>query len=373
MDFILSEEQSILKSTANRFCADLAESAGKAGSKSTPAARWAQFAELGLLGLPFSEDVGGTGGGAVETMLVAEEMGRSLLTDAFVPAIAVAGRLIAEAGTAATKADFLPKIVAGERIVIPAFEEPGNRYDLTRVAAKVAGSGASVKLTGRKAVVQGATQASHLLVTARVSGNPGDRTGIALFLVDAKAAGVALRAYESLDGRSMAEVALDNAPAVGGAFDLVDKEVMPVLELAVDRGVAAMCAESVGAMEAVCDLTAEYLRTRKQFGAPIGKFQALQHRLVDMRIAMEHARSIAAAAAMAADLEDVKERQQIVAAAKVFCNRGGRYVGQQAIQLHGAMGMTDEYPAGRYLKRLMVLASLFGDADHYLDRFIAAA
>ncbi|HYH21390.1 MAG TPA: acyl-CoA dehydrogenase family protein [Azospirillum sp.] len=365
MDFLLSEDQTLLKNSVARFCADQAKAPADER-------RWAQMAGLGLLGMTFDEDHGGMGAGAPEVMIVAEEMGRHLLTDPFVQAVAIAGRLIDAAGSAAQKDALLPAIAEGRLVVVPAFGEPGSRYDLARVAATATADGGGHVLNGRKAVVLYGAAAHSLLVSARVSGAVDAPDGIALFLVDARAPGLMVRACETLDGRPAAEVTLDRvrvgADALlgppGGAFGL--------LEHAADRGVAAVCGEAVGAMAALYDMTVEFLRTRRQFGRPLGAFQALQHRVVDMRTALELARSMAAAAAIAADLDDAGERRRIVSAAKVQVDRSGRAIGAQAIQLHGAMGMTEEYGAGRYVKRLLVLSSLYGDADHHTDRYQAA-
>lgn len=369
MDFLLSEEQTLLKNSVARFCADQAKAPADER-------RWAQMAGLGLLGMAFAEAHGGLGAGAPEIMIVAEEMGRHLLTDPYVPAVAIAGRLIDAAGSAAQKDTLLPAIAEGRLVVVPAFGEPDSRYDLARVATTAVADGGGYVLGGRKAVVLYGAAADRLVVSARLSGAVDAPDGIALFLVDAGAPGVRLRAYETLDGRPAAEVTLDRVrvgadallgPAGGGAgggFGL--------LEHAVDRGTAAVCGEAVGAMAALYDMTVEFLRTRRQFGRPLGAFQALQHRVVDMRTALELARSMAVAAAIAADLDDVAERRRIVSAAKVQVDRSGRAIGAQAVQLHGAMGMTEEYGAGRYVKRLLVLSSLYGDAGHHTDRYQAA-
>ncbi|MFG1391663.1 acyl-CoA dehydrogenase family protein [Xanthobacter agilis] len=370
MDFILNEEQTLLRDMAARFAAD-----ARARQEKTPEApdrRWSRFAELGLLGLTLSEAHGGLGGGGVETMIVAEEMGRQLLTDPFVPTVAVAGPLIAALGEAAQQAQLLPALAAGDLVVVPAFLEPEARYDLAQVATTARAEGERVVISGRKAVVLNAPEADLLLVSARTSGAHGDPEGLCLYLVPTGAPGVVLRAITTLDGRPAAEVTL-NAVTVEAAARLGPAgAALPAMEQAVDRGVAALTGEAVGAMAALFDLTAEYLRTRKQFGAPIGKFQALQHKLVDMKVALELARSVAAAAAMAVDVADAEVRRRFIAAAKVQVARSGRFIGQAAIQLHGAMGMTDEYGAGRYLKRLVVIGALHGDLAHHLERFAAS-
>lgn len=371
MDFILNEEQMLLRDMAARFAADARARQEKTPEE--PSRRWSRFAELGLLGLTLGEAHGGLGGGGVETMIVAEEMGRQLLTEPFVPAVAMVSPLIGELGSEDHHEQILPRLAAGEVLVVPAFLEPEARYDLAQVATIACAEGDQVRITGRKAVVLNAPQADLLLVSTRSAGATGAIEGISLYLVPCQAPGVSLRAITTLDGRPAAEVNFD-AVAVAATSRLGPAgTALPAMERAVDRGIAALAGEAVGAMAALLDLTAEYLRTRKQFGAPIGKFQALQHKLVDMRVALELARSVAAAAAMAVDIPDVELRRRFISAAKVQVTRSGRFIGQAAIQLHGAMGMTEEYGAGRYLKRLVVIGALYGDFAHHLERFAATA
>lgn len=371
MDFILNEEQMLLRDMAARFAADARARQEKTPEE--PGRRWSRFAELGLLGLTLGESHGGLGGGGVETMIVAEEMGRQLLTEPFVPAVAMVSPLIGELGSKDHHEQILPRLAAGEVLVVPAFLEPEARYDLAQVATIARADGDQVRITGRKAVVLNAPQADLLLVSTRSAGATGAMEGISLHLVPCQAPGVSLRAITTLDGRPAAEVNFD-AVAVAATSRLGSAgTALPAIERAVDRGIAALAGEAVGAMAALLDLTAEYLRTRKQFGAPIGKFQALQHKLVDMRVALELARSVAAAAAMAVDIPDAELRRRFISAAKVQVTRSGRLIGQAAIQLHGAMGMTEEYGAGRYLKRLVVIGALYGDFAHHLERFAATA
>ena len=362
MDFILSQDQAALRSSIERFCADLKPEQGLA-------ARWAQFAEMGLLGLAFGEDHGGIGGGGVELGLVAEQIGRHLLKLPYVPAVVVAGSLLASLADAERADALLPAVAEGRLVVIPAFYEPGARYDLIAPATTAVAVEGGYRLDGRKAVVIGGGLADLLLVSARIEGGEG----VALFLVQADAPGVTRRLVQSLDGPDCAEVrfeavALPGAARLGGAG-----QALGAIRAAVERGEAALVAEAVGAMGALFEQTAEYLRTRKQFGQPIGKFQALQHRLVDMKIALELTRSLASAAAMAVDDAEPAERARIVAAARVQAANAGRMIGQQAIQMHGAMGMTDELAIGHYVKRLMVLSAQAGDAAANLSRFMAAS
>lgn len=360
MDFLYSEDQTLLKNSVERLAKDLA------GTKATDAERWAQFAEMGLLGLLVPEEIGGVGASVVEAMIVGEALGRSLLTDPYGPAAVIATRLLIGDG----RGDALAACATGARLIVPAFAEPQGRYDLADTTTRAQADDQGYRLTGRKAVVLAGAEADGLVISARLHGDQRDPDGIGLFLVPGAAPGLVRRGYRTLDGRSAADLEftdlrVPSTAMIRGGF--------AALTAAMDAGIAVQCGEAVGAMAALFELTAEYLRTRKQFGAPLGKFQALQHKLVDMRTAVELARSMAAAAAMAADQPDARERQRIISAAKAQIDRGGRFLGQAAIQLHGAMGMTEEYDAGRYVKRLLVLSSLNGDADHHLDRFQAVA
>lgn len=372
MDFIYNEEQAILKGSVARFSAALRTASDK--NVLTPTDRWSRFAEMGLLGLPFDEEFDGIGGGGVETMIVAEELGRHLLTDPYIPVVVIAGRLLADHGDDGQKASLLPRIADGSLVVVPAFGEPNSRYSLSWIETTAVPSGSDgFVLTGRKAVVLDGGEADLLLVTARVSGAIDDEAGVTVFLVPTNLPGVTRRLSATLDGRNVAEITLDGVRVERTAIIGASGMGFAVVERAVDFGVAALAGEAVGAMSALFDMTVEYLQTRRQFGVPIGKFQALQHRVVDMRVELELARSIAAGAAIAADLGDPRERSRIISAAKVQIGRSSRYIGQQAIQLHGAMGMTDEYGAGRYVKRLLVLSSLYGDVDHHLERFVSVS
>lgn len=370
MDFILSEEQAILRSMAARFAAEMRPGTDKTALE--PSQRWRRYADIGVLGLALAEEYGGMGGGGVETMIVAEEMGRALLTDPFVSVAAVAAPLIEALGDEAQKRSLLPGMASGELLVVPALLEPGARYSLDRVATSAQFQDNGWRLDGHKAVVLGAPQAHYLLVSARIAGAINDPDGIAVFLIPTGHKGVELRPIRTLDERDAAEIRLEQVTLGSDALLGGRGQALAAIKAAVERGAAAVAGEAVGAMAGLFDMCVEYLQTRKQFGVPIGTFQVLQHRLVDMKVALEMARSITAAAAMSVDGDDVPARRRMVAAAKIHTGRAGRLIGQHAIQLHGAMGMTEEYGAGRYLKRLMVLSALFGDGTHHLDGFIAA-
>ena len=367
MDFNYTEEQLALQDTLRRFIArDYAFEHRRELAKSADGfdrSAWKTFADFGILALPFHEDFGGLNGNAVDTMLVMEMLGRGLALEPYVSTVVLCGGLIRDAGSAAQKEALLPAIAGGELMLAFAHFEAGARYELDRVAATATASGSGWKLDGAKAAVLGAPSAGKLIVSAR------DGKGISLFLVDAKAPGVTLRAYPTQDGARAADVKLAGVEVGADALLGTSGAALPVIERALDYANAALCAEAVGIMSALNEVTLEYLKTRKQFGVPIGKFQALQHRMADMVIATEQARSMATLAAVRVDSADAAERSRSVAAAKAYVTQSARLVGQQAVQLHGGMGVVDELNVSHYFKRLTMIGLTFGDADYHLGRF----
>ena len=373
MDFDFTDEQRLLDETVRRLVKDEYDIQKRKGYIAAPEGfsrrLWQRYAEIGLLGLPFAESEGGFGGSAVETMIVMESFGRGLAVEPYLATVVLGGGLLSLAGSAVERQAVLPQVAAGKRMLAFAHGERQSRYTLCDVETTARKDGGGYVLDGRKGVVLHGESADTLIVSARSAGASRERRGITLFLVDAKAKGVSVRGYPTVDGLRAAEIALDNvrvgADAVLGAPD----EAYPVIEHAVDRAIAALCAEAVGIMEVLNATTLEYLKTRKQFGVPIGSFQALQHRMADMVVEHEQAKSMAVLAALSADLADARERRRVISAAKVQIGKSGRFIGQQAIQLHGGIGMTDEYVAGHYFKRLTMIDQSFGDVDHHLDRF----
>jgi pimeloyl-CoA dehydrogenase small subunit len=376
MDFDLSDEQRLLKDSVDRLIADRygfearkhAIVAPEGWSRET----WAAFAELGLLGVPFAEEHGGFGGGPVETMLVMEAFGHGLVVEPYLSTVVLGGGLVRHGGSEAQKGEILPAIAAGELTLAFAQAERGSRYDLHDVQTSARRDGEGYILTGEKGVVLHGASADRLLVTARVAGGRRDRGGIGLFLVDAKAPGVSRRGYPTQDGMQAAEISLDNVRI--GADGMVGEpdNALPLIERVVDEAMAAVIAEAVGAMDVAHATTVEYLKTRKQFGVTIGSFQSLQHRAADMFVALEQARSMMYFATMMAGEDDAAVRGPAIAAAKVQIGRSGRTVGQGAIQLHGGVGVTMEYAIGHYFKRLTMIDTAFGDADHHLVRVAEA-
>jgi alkylation response protein AidB-like acyl-CoA dehydrogenase len=373
MDFSLTPEQGMLQDSLRKFLANEYgfESRRKRAESTEGFSRntWAQLAELGLLGIAISEDDGGLGGDAFDSMLVMEQLGRALVVEPYLSTVILGGATIAAAGSAEQKEKWLAAIVGGEKIVAFAHGEPRSRYALSHVECTAKADGAGWKLEGQKAVVRDAVTADVLLVSARTAGGTTDEKGISLFLVDAKAKGVAIRGYATQDGGRAGEVtltgvAIDKDALIGNAG-----EAYPVIERAVDRAIAALCAEALGIIDALNEATLEYLKTRQQFGQPIGRFQALQHRMVDMTIRAVEARSMAIVAAAGANDADPAERRRKVSAAKAHIGQCARYVGQQAVQLHGGIGVTDELIVSHWFKRLAMINATFGDAEHHLGRF----
>jgi alkylation response protein AidB-like acyl-CoA dehydrogenase len=375
MDFELSEEQRQLADSVGRYLNDHYdfESRKKIVRSDAGAsdAVWRQLAEFGVLSLPFSEQAGGFGGGAVDMMSAMQAIGAALVVEP-VLATVLAGRLIDRAGSAAQRAALLPPVVEGARRLAFAHTEDGARYRLAHVSATARKSGDGWVLDGLKRVVVGAPLAELLVVSARTAGSPGDAKGLSLFVVAANAKGVSLTAYRNVDNQRAADVRLDGVQVRADALLGVEGQALAAIEEAVDFASALQCAEAVGAMQFANDTTLEYLKTRKQFGQPIGAFQALQHRMVEMFVTAEQARSMTFLACSKVDTTaDPIERGRIVSAAKIKIADACRQISQESIQLHGGMGMTEEMKVSHTFRRLTMIGQQFGDVDHHLDRFAA--
>ncbi len=373
MDFTLSEERQLLQDTVRRLVAKEygfeARNAITRSAEGYSAPVWQQFAEIGLLGLGTPEDDGGMGGDGVDTMIVMEAFGRGLVVEPYVPTVVLCGGLIRDAGSIEQRAAILPAMIGGETLMALAHYEPASRYELNHVATTAKPETGGWRLSGRKSLVLGGPLANTLIVSARSAGSERDDAGVSMFLVDAKAAGVKLTAYSTHDGQRAADVVLEDVDVAATALLGPRDQALPFISRAIDRACAALCAEAVGAIDAMNEATLEYLKTRKQFGQPIGRFQALQHRMARMTLNAVQARSMMCLAAVYGDAEDAAERQRNVSAAKALIGQAARFVGQQSIQLHGGMGVTDELMVGHYFKRLTVINASFGDADHHLGRF----
>lgn len=370
MDFSLTDEQRLLRESVERLFADhYAFDARKRYSHEPGGwsrAMWKHYADLGLLGLPFDERYGGSAGGPVETMIVMEALGRALALEPYLTTVVLCGGLLRLGGSDAMRAELLPKIASGDLIMSFAHAERQSRYDLADVEVTARRDGAGYVIDGAKSLVPHGDSADKFVVSARLAGGQREQAGIGLFLIDAKSPRVSARGYATVDGLRAAELSLNGvrveaADAIGppgAAFALIEQIA--------DMAMAALCAEAVGAMASMHELTIDYMKTRKQFGVAIGGFQVLQHRAADMLIALEQARSMAMLAAMMAPDDDVGERRRAISAAKVQIGRSGRFIGQQAIQIHGGIGMTMEASIGHYFKRVTMIDSMFGDADHHL-------
>ena len=375
MDFTLSDEQKLLKDSVDRFVAEKygldVRRALVASEDGFGRENWKTFAELGWLAIPFAEASGGLGGGPIEVMVMMEAFGRGLVVEPFISTILTGASLVEALGDKEQKAAILPSVIQGKKLIAFAHVEPQARFTLSDIMTTATADGGGYRISGHKAVVFGGDSANHLIVSARTSGDQRDENGISLFLVDAEAEGVTRRSYGTVDGLRAADVALKDVLVGPEALLGEEGDTFATIESVVDRATAAVCAEAVGVMDSLHEQTLEYLNTREQFGVKLGKFQALQHRSVDMFVACQEARTMTYVATLSLD-KPRAERIRAVSAAKSHIGRAGRLVGQEAVQLHGGMGMTDELAVGHYFKRLTMIDTLFGNMDHHLERFAAA-
>jgi alkylation response protein AidB-like acyl-CoA dehydrogenase len=372
MDFSFTEEQTLLRDSLSAFLADTYDfdkrRAAVASASGWRPEVWKALAEdLGILGATFPEDLGGLGGGATEVMVVMEEFGKALVVDPYLSTVVIGGGFLTRAGTDSAKA-LIGEIIAGEARLAFAASEPQGRYCLHDLSTSASKSGAGWTLNGAKAVVAGAPFADHLIVTARTGGARRDAGGVSVFLVDKGAKGVGARDYPTVDGGRASEITFENVALGPEALIGPEGEALALIETVVDEAVAAVCAEACGVLRKLHEGTLEYTRQRKQFGAPIASFQVLQHRMVDMFIQVEQAVSMTYMAHIKLSA-DAAERAKGVSAAKVQVGRACRFVGQNAIQLHGGMGMTDEMAIGHYFKRATIIEGLYGSVDHHLRRY----
>ena len=368
MDFDLSDDQRLLKDSVDRLIKDRYDFGTRGRHRAQPDGWsreiWAGFAELGLLGLPFAEDEGGFAGGPVETGIVMEAFGRGLVVEPYFSSVILCGALLRHGATAAQRAALVAGLVGGTSLLAYAQMERQSRYALNDVRTTARRAGGEWRIDGAKALVLHGDTADDYLVSARTAGHERERDGIALFHVRHDAPGVSRRGYPTQDGARAADVTFEDAPAVllGDAGN-----ALPAMERAEDEAIAALCAEAVGVMACMHEMTLDYLKTRKQFGRPIGDNQALQHRSVDMFVSLEQARSMSLFATVMAGTEDATERRRAIHAAKVQIGTSGRHIGQEAIQLHGGIGVTMEYGVGHYFKRMTMIERSFGDTQTHLS------
>jgi pimeloyl-CoA dehydrogenase small subunit len=372
MDFDLTGEQELLRDNVARLMKGRYgfedRKAYQASAQGWSDKLWREYADMGLLGAPFAEEDGGFGGGAVETMIVMEEFGKALALEPYLQTVVLSGALLRHAANAKRRAELVGAIAAGDLRLSFAHAERQSGFDLNDVALRAQKEGGAFVLNGEKVLVGQGDSADRLIVSARLSGGRRDRGGVGLYLVDANAPGVARRGYPTQDGQRAADVTLANV-RVGAEDVLGDPEAaLGQIERAVDETIAALSAEAVGAMSEALTMTVDYMKTRKQFGVPIGSFQALQHRASDMVVALEQARSMMYLATMMAGENDDGERAKAISAAKAQIGRSGRFIGQQAVQLGGGIAMTYEYKVGHLFKRLTMIDTAYGDADLHVRR-----
>jgi alkylation response protein AidB-like acyl-CoA dehydrogenase len=371
MDFSFTDEQSMLRDTVASYLSDHysfdQRHAMLAKEPGWSPAVWKAFAEeLGILGAPFSEELGGLGGGPIENMIVLQEMGRSLVVEPYLGTVVIGGGFLKHSGYAGAET-LIGQIISGGAIFAFAYAEPQGRYNLADLKTTAKKDGAGYVLNGAKAVVIGGPYATHLIVTARTGGGQREQEGVSVFIVEKSAPGVSTRDYPTVDGFRASEVTFENVKLGADALVGPEDHAMPLIEKVVDEAVVATCGEACGVIAKLHEGTLEYTRQRRQFGQPISAFQVLQHRMVDMFIQVEQAVSMTYMATI--KLGDDTQRSKAAAAAKVQIGKACRFVGQNAIQLHGGMGMTDEMAIGHYFKRATMIESAFGSTDHFLARY----
>ncbi|SDT04709.1 acyl-CoA dehydrogenase family protein [Bradyrhizobium canariense] len=372
MDIRFTEEQELLRGSIQRLLRDQYDFDARREIIATDAGwsrkHWNAFAELGLCAAPFQESSGGLGGGLLSTMIVMQEFGRNLVVEPYFETVALAGGLIEEAGSQAQRDAFLPQIMAGEEIWALAWAEGRSRYDLNNVTSTARRHGDSYVLSGTKAAVIGAPWADKLIVSARTSRGPRDRSGVSLFVVDRQSANLHLQSFKTIDGRRAAEITLMNVHVPADQLLGMEGEGVTALEACRDRAIAALCAEAVGAMSQLNSATLEYSKMRKQFGVALGSFQVLQHRMVDMFIALEESISLTQHLNLSLVKRD-PHVSKLASGAKSKVGSAARFVAEQAIQLHGGMGMSDELNVGHYFKRIASINVQFGDPTYHLMRY----
>jgi alkylation response protein AidB-like acyl-CoA dehydrogenase len=369
MDFTYTETQDMIRETLARFLADTYDFDKRQKMIASDAGRdpaiWQSLAsELGMLGASFAENHGGLGGGALENALIMEELGKVIAVEPYLQTVVIGGGALKAVGGALADAH-IPAIIAGEMIIAFAYAEPQGRYTLANVRTAAKKDGAGYVLNGHKGVVYAAPWATHFLVTARTGGAQSKRDGVELFLIDAKSPGVTRRDYPTVDGFRASEVYFENVALPGEALL---PGGLPLIERIVDEATVAVCAEATGVMEKLHAGTLDYSKQRQQFGQPIGRFQVLQHRMVDMFMEVEQARSMVLMATLKIGLS-AQERMAAVSSCKAKVSVGAKFVGQNAVQTHGGIGITQELSIGHYFKRATMIESQFGTADHHYDRY----
>jgi hypothetical protein len=372
MDIQWTEDQELLRSSVQRFLKDQygfdARRKIVATDEGWSRKRWDGFAELGLCAAPFGEENGGLGGGPLGTLIIMREFGRNLVVEPYFETVVLAGGLIEAAGSAAQRDQFLSSIMAGQSIWALAWTEMKGRYDLGSVATTAKRQGDHYVLTGAKTAVVAAPWADWLIVSARTSGDKRARDGVSLFIVDPHSPNLDLRSFKTIDGRRAAEIALNGVQIPADHLLGSEGKGVAILEQCRDRAIAALCAEALGVMGELNSATLEYAKTRKQFGVPLGSFQVLQHRMVDMFMALEEATSLTQYLNLSLASGE-PQVSRIASGAKTKVGYAAKFIAEQAVQLHGGMGMTDELNVGHYFKRITAINVQFGDPGYHLTRY----
>jgi len=372
MDFTFNDEQTLIQSQVEQFIQkdyewETRQSLIKSDTGFS-ATHWKTFAELGWLGISLSEEVGGFGGSAIETMIIMEEFGKGLVLEPFLETVVMCASLIDTVGSEEQKQEILAGLSEGDLQMALAYAEPQSRFNLADVMTEAKLEGENYILNGFKSVVMNGPNAHKLIVSARTSGNQRDKKGISLFLIDANATGLSTRDYQTVDNRRASEVTLENISVNQSALIGTLDEGFVILDESIDRAILAISAEAIGAMEVLYKTTVEYSKTREQFGTPIGKFQVLQHRMVDMFMEYEQCKSLLYMATMKHN-ESADDAKKSISGLKYQVGNAAKFIGQQAVQLHGGMGVTDELNVGHYFKRLTTIGTIFGNSDYHLKKY----
>jgi alkylation response protein AidB-like acyl-CoA dehydrogenase len=372
MDFTYTETQQMLRDTLARYLGDTYDFDSRQKRIASDGGRdpgiWRALAtELGILGAPFAESHGGLDGGHLENAIMMEEFGKVLSTEPYLQTVVIGGGALKAVGGAQADAH-IPAIISGEMIIAFAYAEPQGRYNLANLRTTAKKDGSGYVLSGHKGVVYCAPWATHLLVTARTGGSQSEVDGVSLFLIDAKSPGIVRRDYPTVDGFQASEVYFENVSVPADAMLGAEGAALPLIEQMVDQATVAVCAEATGVMAKLHEGTLDYSKQRQQFGQPIGRFQVLQHRMVDMFMEVEQAKSMVLMATLKLD-EPAQDRMAAVSQCKAKVSQGAKFVGQNAVQTHGGIGITQELSIGHYFKRATMIEGQFGSADHHFDRF----
>ena len=372
MDFTFNEEQTLIQDQVDQFVLKEYDWETRQSLSNSDLGfgqeNWQKFAELGWLGISVSEDSGGFGGSAIESMLIMEAFGKGLVVEPFLETMIMSGGLIDAHGSDQQKASILEPAISGEMQLALAYAEPQSRFNLSDVVTEAKPEGDNFVLNGYKSVVMNGPSANKILVSARTSGSQLEENGLTLFIVDADSNGLNKTNYKTVDGRRASDISLENVTVskddVVGGID----SGFEILDLAIDKAILAISAEAVGAMEVLYKATVEYTKTREQFGTAIGKFQVLQHRMVDMFMEYEQCKSLLYMATMKQE-EGAADAKKAISGLKYQVGKAGKFIGQQAVQLHGGMGVTDELNVGHYFKRLTTIGTIFGNTDYHLKKY----